>query len=155
VSSACWIMPDYILTIIPSDPEYIPPPAAQHMAFALFSSFVGTADEVSAAVAEDIEFIDPGENFESVTCPACGTDLGGWWQEAMAAAFAKQFSDLVVEVPCCGAQGSLNDLNYSWPAGFARFRLQARNPITDIEDNQLGLLSGIMKCEVRKIWTHY
>jgi hypothetical protein len=146
---------DNILSIIPADPEYVPPPAAQQMALAMFSSYVGTADQILIVVTEDIEFINPGENFESVTCPVCSADLAAWWQGAMETAYAAQFTELTVEVPCCGSQGSLNDLNYSWPAGFATFRLQARNPNADIDDSQISLLSGILKCELRKIWARY
>ncbi len=145
---------DYLI-IIPSDPEYVPNIATQQMAFALFSSFVGKADDLNIVETEMIEFIAPGQNFESLTCPVCGADLSEWWQDAMQAAYANEFSDLMVEVPCCGAQGSLNDLNYYWPAGFARFRLQARNPSGNVDDSQLGLLAGIMKCELRKIQAHY
>lgn len=142
-------MSDDWLIVIPSDPEYVPNPAIQQMAFALFSSFVGKADDLSILETETVEFISPGENWESVTCPACGANLSEWWQQAAEAAYANEFSDLMVQVPCCGAQGSLNDLIYSWPAGFARFRLQARNPTGDVNDTQLSLLSNVMKGELR------
>ncbi len=148
-------MSDDWLFVIPSDPEYVPSPATQQMAFALFASFVAKADDLAFRETETVEFISPGENFESVTCPVCGADLGEWWQQAVQSAYANEFSDLIVEVPCCGAQGSLNDLNYSWPAGFARFRLQARNPTGDVDDTQLGLLANVMKCELRKIKARY
>ena len=148
-------MSDDILSIIPSDPEYVPVVAAQQMALALFSSFVGKADEVNMSVTDEVQFVDAGENFESVTCPACGADLNGWWQGAVETAFANQFADLTVQVPCCGAQGSLNDLVYNWPAGFARFRLTARNPVKDVDDGQVAMLSSILKSDVRKVWSRY
>lgn len=148
-------MSDDWLFVIPSDPEYVPIPATQQMAFALFSSFVGKADDLAFRETSAVEFIDPGGNFESVTCPACGADLSEWWQQAAEAAYANEFSDLTVEVPCCGAQGSLNDLIYSWPAGFARFRLQARNPTGDVDDTQLRLLANVMKGDLRLVKAHY
>ena len=148
-------MSDDWLFVIPSDPEYVPPPATQQMAFALFSSFVGKADDLSILATETVEFINPGEYFESVTCPACGANLGEWWQQAAEAAYANEFSDLMVQVPCCGAQGSLNDLIYSWPAGFARFRLQARNPKGDVDDTQLRLLANVLKEDLRIVKARY
>ena len=66
---------DYLI-IIPSDPEYVPNIATQQMAFALFASFVAKADDLAFRETETVEFISPGENFESVTCPVCGADLG-------------------------------------------------------------------------------
>lgn len=33
-----------------------------------------------------------------------------------------------IRVPCCGAVTSLSDLDYRWPAGFARFVLEASEP---------------------------
>jgi hypothetical protein len=146
-------MSDDILSVIPADPEYVPDAAAQQIGQALFSSFVSKADEVNMLVYDEVHFIDPGGNFVSVTCPVCGTDLSGWWQEAMQAAYDQNFMDLTIETPCCKSIGSLNDLTYDWPAGFASFALQARNPIKDVNDAQLLMLSSMLKCQLRKIWT--
>ncbi len=147
-------MPEFVLNIIPTDPGYIPAPAAQQMAFALFSSFVNKADDLGILVTDTAIFLDAGKNFESVVCPACGTELNEWWQTTMQNAYDNQFTDLEVEVPCCGARGSLNDLTYTGPAGFASFRLWARNPVADLDDSQLGLLAGVIKCDLRKITTY-
>jgi hypothetical protein len=148
-------MSDTILRVIPAEPDFIPNAAAQQMALALFSSFVAKADSVQCLAEDDIRFIDPGENWESVSCPACGTDLSGWWQEAADVAYQNGFNDLTVTVPCCGATGSLNDLIYAPPAGFARFILEAVNPVNEVSDAQIGMLAATVGCQLRKVVARY
>jgi hypothetical protein len=59
-------------------------------------------------------------------------------------------------VACCGALVSLNDLIYEWPAGFARFVLEAMNPnVRDIADDELASLAAILGTPLRKIWARY
>ncbi|MEP7287133.1 MAG: hypothetical protein ABI947_15370 [Chloroflexota bacterium] len=144
-----------VLRIIPTDPNYLPDSGIQQMAQALFSSFVAKADQVNVTASDEISFVDPGENWERVACPVCGADLGDWWQAAMEAAYADNFADLTVTVPCCGATGSFNDLIYDPAAGFARFILEAINPVNDVNGSQLGLLSATMRCDLRKIQARY
>jgi hypothetical protein len=148
-------MSDTVLRVIPADPDYLPDAVAQQMAMALFSSFVAKADSMQSIIEDNLRFVDPGENWESVSCPACGTDLSQWWQEAADAAYQNGFTDLTVTVPCCGATGSLNDLIYAPAAGFARFILEAVNPVNDVNDAQLSMLSATMRCQVRKVIAKY
>jgi hypothetical protein len=122
---------DTFLRIIPSDPSRVPSALARERAIHLLRRAVPMADDVSAQVTEDVRFVDCGANFESVRCPACGTDLGEWWAEAMEMGQRQQFRDLRITTPCCGLHTSLNDLLYSWPAGFARYTLEALNPRRD------------------------
>src|SRR5579859_491314 len=122
-------MSDKYLRVIPTDPTYLPDPAAQTLGYALFSSFVTKADNIRAIVLDEVQFVDPGENFVSVTCPVCGADLSAWWQEAMDTAYQNQFADLTITTPCCASTGSLNDLIYEGTAGFARYILEAKNPV--------------------------
>ena len=66
------------------------------------------------------------------------------------------FTDLNKTLPCCGASVSLNDLCYNSPAGFARFVIQARNPsITDLDENSIKELEGILGCGIKIIWAQY
>jgi hypothetical protein len=67
----------------------------------------------------------------------------------------KQFIDLAITTPCCGASVSLNDLRYVWPAGFGRFVLKAMNPnIPDLQYDEEAQLRTILGCNLRKIWLH-
>jgi hypothetical protein len=148
-------MSDQILRIIPADPEFMPGAADQQMSMALFSSFVSKADRVNVIADDDIRFVDPGENWQGVTCPVCGADLNDWIQDAIGAAYENGFTDLTITTPCCSSVGSLNDLVYDPPAGFARFILEAVNPVNDISEMQMNFLKGTMKCEIRKVWAQY
>ena len=107
-------------------------------------------------MTERVEFVDQGGNFEGVYCPVCGADLGEWWPAAMDRAHAGHFADLAVTAPCCGAALSLNDLRYEWPAGFARFVLEAMNPgVPDLPATTLAELEQRLGAPLRVIWAHY
>lgn len=150
-------MPDYYYELIPTIPDYVPDAAARERAHERFASFVGNAAGVTMEVREHVEFVPCMGNFESVSCPVCGTMLDdGWWLRAMDAAYGERgFVDLRVTMPCCGAATSLNDLNYHFPQGFARFVLSAFEPgISDLEDWQVRELEDILGCKLRKIWVH-
>jgi len=146
-------MSDEILSVIPTDPWFVPDPMARTMGHALFSSFVISADEVNIIAPGEVRFVDPGGNFVSVSCPVCGTDISEWWQQASGAAYENQFADLNIVTPCCNSAGSLNDLVYDWPAGFASFILEARNPANDVGEGELKLLSGVLRCDLRIVWS--
>src|ERR1043165_8573352 len=121
-------MSDDYLHIIPEDPNFVPDPAAGRRALELLREMAPAADETGTTQTPGVKFVDPGENLERISCPPCGatvpTDL---WVQMMEAAAAIGFQALSVQLPCCSVHTSLNDLNYDWPAGFARFRLWARN----------------------------
>ena len=56
----------------------------------------------------------------------------------------------------CGTAVSLNDLRYEWPAGFAKFVLEAMNPnVMDLPDEGFAELSRDLGTPLRKIWAHY
>jgi hypothetical protein len=149
-------MSDDFLRLIPTDPEYVPDPTAQAIARQMAALFLPQAQEINILTADEIQFVDQGANFERVLCPACGAELEeSWWQKAMEQANEKSFLDLAVTLPCCGAVCSLNDLTYEWPAGFARFMIEAMNPQADLTDQQIGVLEEWTRCSLRKIWAHY
>jgi hypothetical protein len=61
----------------------------------------------------------------------------------------------IASVTGCGAASSLNDLQYYFPQGFARFVLSAVEPnIFDLEDGQVRELEGLLGCKLRKVWVH-
>ncbi len=149
-------MADDWLQLIPTVPTFVPEAEAARAARERFAALVGPADELLATTTAQVAFIDAGANHERITCPRCGTQLDeGWWVRALSDAGDGGFADLQVTVPCCRARLSLNDLGYDWPAGFARFVLEARNPATDdlsAEDvTELGRLLGTA---LRVVRTH-
>ncbi len=149
-------MSDNILTLIPVSPEYVPVESARVAADKLLRSMVPAADEVSSEVSDRVQFFHAGSNFESVSCPACHAELStDWWGDAVDAALQHQPPSLEVVLPCCGTTTSLNDLAYSWPQGFARYSLAARNPnIRELSPDQITQLATVVGAEVRPIWTH-
>ena len=150
-------MSENFLKIIPEQPVYIPKNEAQVTASRFLKSLVDENCEVQSKVSKEIEFVDAGTNFESISCPICGKEISGeWWSIAMSKAHQSHFSQLEIAVPCCKSRTTLNHLNYNWSQGFARFVLSARNPNISMLDKQsLSKLEQILGCKLRVIWTHY
>jgi hypothetical protein len=166
---------DTWLKLIPTDPEYVPDKLAQEKARNALALLLPNAEEVNGEATTGVKFIDQGENFDKVLCPICETELSmKWWEGAMNKACGANtrkrldavfeetweeggptFSNLITKVPCCGAELSLNDLNYVWPAGFALFSLEALYPDRDLEDWELTWLERLVGCKLRKIWALY
>jgi|SRR5215469_11221328 len=87
-------MAEYYFNLIPTVPDYVPEAAGRERARERFASFVRDAQEVTAQVSEQVEFVCAMENFETVSCPACGTVLDdGWWGQAMDVAYGATGSD--------------------------------------------------------------
>jgi hypothetical protein len=143
------------LRIIPRDPMYVPPAAVREQACVVLKSLLPEAENVQAIVHDGIVFIDPGGNFEDVRCPLCESCLGtDWWQEAMGASARMASPTLAVVVPCCRSRTSLNELDYRWPAGFARFVLEAREPASGFLDaGAVVQLEAVLGRPVRQILT--
>jgi hypothetical protein len=144
------------LQLIPLAPAHVPDAAVAERARVRFAAMVGPADEVLVTVTDTVAFIDSGANHERIGCPACGMQLDeGWWVRALDTAGESGFTDLHVTVPCCRRRLSLNDLVYDWPAGFARFVLEAMNPaVDDLGIEELEELSALLDTPLRVIRTH-
>ena len=119
----------------------------------LAKAFPG-ATSVRALQHDSVGFVDAGQLFETVRCPACRAELSmGWWGEAMDAAAAGPFQERAVITPCCGWLTSLERLDYHWPQGFASFVLEATNPGTaDLPEGLLQTLERALGCELRVVW---
>jgi hypothetical protein len=154
-------MSEYVLNIISCDPAWGPSADLADRALLAYQRYVLAADEVEAEFLDGIQFVDQGTNFEHVSCPRCGEQLDqGWWSEQMDAAWSaelSQFADLQVVTPCCRASSSLNDLDYQWPAGFASFRLWARNPARGgfLPDAELEEIAAELGTALRQVYAHY
>lgn len=150
-------MSDNFLRVTPSDPELIPTADARESALALLRSALPEADAFRAQVETEVVFVDAGGNFESVSCPICERPLDdGWWSTAMERASGTGFSDLSVELPCCGGSTSLNELRYRMPQGFARCVLEIMNPhVATIPERLATQLREALCCELRFVWAHY
>lgn len=148
-------MSDTILKLIPTNPSYLPDEFSRRIAYDLLQGLFPEAT-IEVFTTSEIEFVDPGENFGSVGCNLCKQPIElKQWQEAMDAAYATQFEELTFVTPCCSRPTSLNDLNYSWPCGFAKFQLTARNPHVDLPQSVLQQLQAALATPLRIIWAHY
>jgi hypothetical protein len=148
-------MSENFLRLIPTDPLYLPPSLSQKEIKAFLRATFPKADEIRVIATEEVMFVDPGTNLEKITCPNCHTLLSmDWWSAAMDRAYGSHFANLTIIVPCCSTTTTLNDLCYEWPAGFARFLLEIRNPGAELKQGSLHHFEQVLKCRLRIIWAH-
>lgn len=94
------------------------------------------AENVECKKYEQVVFVDCGENLELISCPKCNNRLSlDWWAKRMENASKNAFSNLLVTLPCCKEQVSLNDLNYHFICGFSKFEVDIINP-----ENSLNMI---------------
>lgn len=148
-------MSNTIVKFIPTNPNFIPTTLNQGKAKTYLKGiFKGV--EVELIQTANVEFVDPGSNFETITCNLCGKNINNdVWQNAMDKAYKNHFTDLSFTTPCCHKQTTLNDLTYHWPAGFAKFAVTISDPVGDINSSQIAELEKILGTKIRKIWAHY
>ena len=144
-----------ILKLIPTKPEFVPEPQVQEETLHILQTIMMPSSMIRVVVSDDISFVDQGQNWEHVFCSACGQRIDEWWIHAMDTAHAGKFQNLEVQVPCCGQICSLNDLKYTWPAGFARYIIEVEDPTILLADEQWRLVEEKLGCQLRAIWTHY
>lgn len=114
------------------------------------------ADSINVTVHDAPVFVDCGSNLEEIVCPVCGDEISfDWWGEAMDKASASGFTDLSIELPCCGKRSSLNDLRYDFPCGFARWILEISDLVDELPTEILWEIEAILGEELRVIEAHY
>ena len=103
-----------------------------------------------------VQFIDAGENLESLNCPWCGRSIDiEWWTICMEEAWSTGFEDLRFPTECCDAITSLNDLRYHFPQGFARWWVEVMNPtVATLSDDQLAAIAEAVGHPVRAIYRY-
>ena len=107
---------NYII-LIPTDPYYVPEPAAQKAAFAVFESLVPEADEVQLALKEEVQFFDAGENWSGAFCPACGTELSRFrWERLRRRSVGGRSVDASL-YPATSPAGHAQSRGGVWPSG--------------------------------------
>jgi hypothetical protein len=143
------------LKFISTNPDFIPSQSQKNQAKAFINSIFNNT-EIEFNETKDIEFVDQGSNFESISCNICGRIIDNdYWQHTMDKAYETHFKVLTFITPCCHKKTSLNDLQYHWPAGFAKFQISILDPVGDIKTTEVSELEKILGTKVRKIWAHY
>jgi hypothetical protein len=147
-------MSDHWIVLIPLDPRAVPSTSAQQAASEMFGRLAPTAEQITSSSYEDAQFFDCGGNFERVVCPSCRAELSNdWWLERMDEDYDDGFRLATYSTPCCKWTGTLNDLIYQWPQGFARFCIEARNAnIEVLTDDQLRQLGAALNLPVRAVY---
>jgi hypothetical protein len=146
------------LYVIPASPKFVPTANVCELALEAFKDMLPGAESVDVVVHTDISFIDSGVRFEQVLCYFCGAELDQiWWGDAMNAAHKTAFNDLRVQLPCCDAASTLNDLHYKMPSGFARFLLKAQGGRlgTQLPVDKMRGLETILNTPLKQIWAQY
>lgn len=147
-----------VIRLIPQVPTYTPRAEAIARAKQVLRAVLSRTTVVEAIVSSNVRFVDQGENFECVRCPSCAVELSGsWWQDAMDRAHPGAFEDLAVTLPCCSESSTLHDLDYRWPAGFAKFTLQGVDPgiHSPLPEAVVQQLQDILGCRLREIRARY
>ena len=145
----------HFLKIIPTNPSYVPGKIQQDKAKTFLTKLYKN-EQIEFITTNTIEFVDQGENFDSVSCNLCGQDIETEdWQNAMDNAYEKQFMDLEFTTTCCHKRTSLNDLTYYSSAGFAKFVISISNAYEKMPEKDFNELQEILRTALRDIWVHY
>lgn len=155
-------MSDNWILLIPATPTWKPESTAAQSAVAYVSSlFAGpgdSADEVSVEFHDAVTLIDSGVNTASFTCTACSEVTDVDWVFQMVDERSGDLSKHNVVLPCCGTPASLNDLDYDWPMGFARFEIGVLNgtrPKYELDASELRQVGELLGHPVRQVLAHY
>jgi len=149
-------MSDSWIIIIPESPDFVPTQDAQQHAVALFWRIAPESEEVKAETTATLRLIDCGENLSQIVCPVCDKELDiYWWQDRMQEEADSGYTLRAMDLPCCHARVSADQLKYDWPQGFSRFSVEAMNPnIGDISEENMREFERLLGCKVRKILQH-
>ncbi len=146
-------MSDTILKLIPSNPTFIP---EEENIIAIRALLDADFNQVEIGQTENIEFIDQGSNFGSISCNVCGQLIKiDIWQDAMYNAHGGHYKDLTFTTSCCNQSTSLNDILYHSPAGFAKFCIAILNPSSGIDQYRLSEIERILGVSIKEIWARY
>jgi hypothetical protein len=152
---------DYI-RLIPTDATWQPTSSAAVSATTylaeLFAGPNESVDEVRHEFYADVAFIDSGVNTSHAKCPACSAGIDLEWVVDVIDQRQDDLSNLAAQVPCCGAVTSLNELEYDWAVGFARFEIMALNgcrEVYELNANELQDVGALLGHPVRQILAHY
>jgi len=124
-------MSDYIIKIIPNHEKSIPL-IRERTELKNQLRMLTSSKELIDHLYDEVTFIDPGSNFEGVKCNYCLKELETeWWSDKMEICSLNNFKDMSITTPCCNSNVSLNQLEYIWPVGFARYVIEIMNPDED------------------------
>lgn len=150
-------MSDSFLVVIPADPLAKLPDTAERVR-ALLAEIAGT-DASRVKDYGKLQFIDCGENFETIRCPACRAtiDIPQWhaWMDADWHA-DEGFHLHDHTTPCCGKTLTLDALVYEGSQGFARWCISAKAGNRGaLKSDEVARLEAIAAMPLRAINQRY
>jgi hypothetical protein len=145
-------MSDTLIRIIPALPAFIPTAEAIELARCYLQTAVPSTLQIELTTFDSVQFIDAGQHFDGVTCPACGEDAMVWWGDAMSESAETGFTQFTLSAPCCGKTVSLDNLKYASPVGFASFCIElAYESNYPLKESDIIALQSMLGCEIKVI----
>lgn len=161
-------MSDDVLKLIPQDRLFVPDRDRHAEALQMLEALFPDGEQCEVKTFDAPEFIDCGQNFEAVICSACGGRLEldpftegdpgtAWWYAVQDQAVNEPLVDVQTTMPCCGERVAFADLDFDWPAGFARFELVIWNPnvADNLDDASLANFERVLGCNLRQVRARY
>jgi len=156
------LVSDDFIRLIPMDAAWQPPrlsaDAATSYVSDLFAGSGRSVDEVTSEYFDTVTLIDAGVNTSKAKCHLCNQSIDLDWVFEVINELDASLANLDVVSPCCGAVVSLNDLDYDWPMGFARFEITVMNgsrPKYELDAEELGQVALLLGHPVRQVLAHY
>jgi hypothetical protein len=153
-------MSEDVLSVIPTDPHWQPEGAAALRAKALVTGLTGGLDP-DTDVDIDVDWydapsvVDSAQNLQRIGCPRCRGSIDLEWWGDLIEKHQDGFPSLEATVPCCGVAVALDQLDFDWPCGFARFEIAAWNPEIDwFGEEELAAVGQALGHPVRQIRAH-
>ncbi|PKM04355.1 MAG: hypothetical protein CVV16_05290 [Gammaproteobacteria bacterium HGW-Gammaproteobacteria-6] len=139
-------MSEHEIIILPRDPQWVPDAAVVAAAEPFMAGLFPDAEYVHVTCSEQVHYYDCGGNFEHIHCPACHTEISvPQWHALMDADYDPEHNSFAMQnqaLPCCGKMANLNQLQYAFEQGFARFAISM--------DNSVGAVEQAIKAEIEE-----
>ncbi|MBL8471962.1 MAG: hypothetical protein KF778_18890 [Rhodocyclaceae bacterium] len=159
-------MAEFTIVLIPEDRYFVPAEGAVAAAKSRIEDYFSCRGyDVETLVSAHPHFVSGNDSFEQLSCPQCGEsvmrfdleeddDGYTWWDRfEQTLGEAEDAASVSVNMPCCGKDVAVNDIDFGQDAGIARFELSLRDPGDDIEvnDKQKSNLESILGCSLIQI----
>lgn len=150
-------MSESFLVVIPADP-FAPLPKNANQVQTLLADFADT-DEARTKDCGKLQFIDCGENFESIHCPVCNVMIDiPQWHEWMDEDWDKEDGFLLSDhtTLCCAKTITLDAPIYRSAQGFARWFISARaGNRGGLSGDEIARLEAVATIPLRAITQQY
>ncbi|MDJ0640193.1 MAG: hypothetical protein QNJ20_15295 [Paracoccaceae bacterium] len=152
-------MADRFIALIPRDHEARISSDTLAELETIHAGLCGVCESRAKDFGERLQFIDCGENHQSIHCPACDTVAEQtWWHQRMDHAWDRDHGFHICDftMPCCGATTRLDKLDYRPAQGFAHWFVSARDPGREaLTADEIARLEAVADLPLRIIYQAY